>query len=117
MRKSTSLLGAKPVLFVHYRVGEVLELHGFLDKRMGADEHGDLAARDPFQKLRARNIGRSISVHFLPEFFAAASGHKRDIDRQMLEVFDEGLEVLRRQYFRRRHIGNLQGPACTIRWT
>src|SRR5271170_5051979 len=94
----------------------MLEGDGFLYQGMRADKNRDLAVCDPFEKLRARDVGRGVARDLRREFLASASGQERDIDRQIFKIFDERLEMLACQYLRRRHIGDLQSPALSRRW-
>src|SRR3989344_6275566 len=116
MRERTSLSRAEAMLFVHNDVRKMLELNRLLYQRMRTDEHRDLPLRDPFQKLRARNISGSAALYFGGEFLATTSRNECDIDRQVGKIFDERLEMLAGENFRRCHIGNLKSPRSASGW-
>ena len=92
--EGAALRSAEAMLFIDYRIGKVLELHGFLDKRVSADKHCNLSACYPFQELRARNICRFAARYFGREFLAARTGDERDIDGEVLEILDKRFEML-----------------------
>ena len=60
----STLPRTEAVLFIHDREREMLKDDGLLYQSVCADDHGDLAVRNPFQKLRARDIRRLLTRDF-----------------------------------------------------
>ena len=81
---------AEAMLLVDHRERERLEDHVVLDQRMGADQKIDLAGRKPRQDIAA-----------LLALFAA--GEDRDPQTRTLGQRRDGLDVLAREDFGRRH--------------
>ena len=59
-----SLHHPEAMLFINNHVREVFKLDRFLYERMCADDDRDLAIRDPFQKLSARDVSRFVGRNF-----------------------------------------------------
>jgi hypothetical protein len=58
-----ALISTEAVLFVDDDISKCLNLL-CLNKRMRADENRNFAISNPFQKLGAGNIGRTLRIYF-----------------------------------------------------
>ena len=103
---------AETVLFVDNDIREVFEFDGLLDQGVRADQNRNFAVRNPFQKLRTRNIRPAFGVYFRRKFATARTGDERDLYRQMFEVSNKRFEMLGGQDFRGAHVGSLEVAEC-----
>ena len=89
-RQREPLMHAKAVLLVHDCERKVIECHLVLEQSVGADKHVDLAAREPLQNVRALAA-------------ALAAGEDREARAGRRRERRNGVEMLPRENFRRRH--------------
>jgi len=68
------------MLLVDDYIRKVLELYRLLYQRVRAYYHRYFTICDPFQQLRARNIGGFVGRHFRGKFFTTTPSDERDVD-------------------------------------